>query len=73
MRQFELVCIEGCVEPRRYGPFRNYPDLLAAARREWERRGDTDLLLAAWVDDDGRVTLSSFSTGELESDNKLPK
>jgi len=66
MRQYELVCVDGCVEPRRCGAYRNYAALLAAARREREKRGDTDLLLAAWVDDDGRVALSSFSTAELE-------
>jgi len=73
MRQFELVCVESCVEPRRCGSYRNYADLLAAARRERKKRGEADLLLAAWIDDDGRVALSSFTTAELEAGGKPPK
>ena len=67
MRQFELVCILGCVEPIKIGGVhQNYSGLLTAARREWKKRGEEDLLLAAWIDDDGRIALSSFSTAELE-------
>ena len=67
MRQFELVCVAGCVDPIKIGGvYQDYAALLAAARRERGKRGDTDLLLAAWVDGDGRVALSSFTTAELE-------
>ena len=67
MRQYELFQIFRAVEPRRIGgPYRDRAALIAAARREREKRGDADVLLAGWITNAGRMALVSFSTRELE-------
>ena len=74
MRMFELYRIAGCVEPVRVGgPYQNYSDLLAAARREHEKCDAADLLLAARVDGSGRIVLASFSAAGLAPDIKPTK
>ena len=73
-KMYELFRIEGSVEPVRGDlPHCGYDALISAARREHETHGDADLLLAAWIDDDGRVALSSFTTTELEAVGQPPK
>jgi hypothetical protein len=61
-----LLVVEGDVEPFVYGPYADEDKRVNGAKRWRKREGDTDTLLRIDVEN-GRPTVSAFTSGELET------